>query len=91
MKPSFRKAGNPASHTSTLAALLLSATALAGCATTQKPPEISYDDAAPAVQTADPDPTLGIFYDSKTSEVTRLVAFGINTKPAANTKSRRGK
>lgn len=54
MKPSFRKAGNPASHTSTLAALLLSATALAGCATTQKPPEISYDDATPAVQTVDP-------------------------------------
>ncbi len=54
MKPSFRKAGNPASRTSTLGALLLSATALAGCATTQKPPEISYDDAAPAVQTADP-------------------------------------
>ncbi len=54
MKPSFRKAGNPASRTSTLAALLLSAIALAGCATTQKPPEISYDDATPAVQTADP-------------------------------------
>lgn len=54
MKPSFRKAGNPASHTSALAALLLSATALAGCATTQKPPEISYDDATPAVQTVDP-------------------------------------
>ncbi len=54
MKPSFRKAGNPASRTSILAALLLSATALAGCATMQKPPEISYDDAAPAVQTADP-------------------------------------
>ncbi len=54
MKPSFRKAGNPASRTSTLAALLLSATALAGCATTQKPPEISYDDATPAVQMADP-------------------------------------
>jgi len=54
MKPSFRKAGNPASRTSTLAVLLLSATALAGCATTHKPPEISYDDAAPAVQTADP-------------------------------------
>jgi len=54
MKPSFRKAGNPASHTSTLAALLLSATALAGCATTQRPPEISYDDATPAVQTVDP-------------------------------------
>ncbi len=54
MKPSFRKAGNPAFRTSTLAVLLLSATALAGCATTQKPPEISYDDAARAVQTADP-------------------------------------
>jgi P-type conjugative transfer protein TrbG len=54
MKPSFRKAGNPASQTSTLAALLLSVTALAGCATTQKPPEISYDDATPAVQTVDP-------------------------------------
>lgn len=54
MKPSFRKAGNPASHTSTLAALLLSATVLAGCATTQKPPEISYDDATPAIQTVDP-------------------------------------
>lgn len=54
MKPSFRKAGNPAFRTSTLAALLLSITALTGCAATQKPPEISYDDAAPAVQTADP-------------------------------------
>ena len=37
-----------------LAFLLLSATALAGCATAQKPPEIAYDDAAPAVQTVDP-------------------------------------
>ncbi|MEW6437827.1 MAG: P-type conjugative transfer protein TrbG [Pseudomonadota bacterium] len=54
MKPSFRKAGNPACRTSTFAALLLSATTLAGCATAQKPPEISYDDAAPAVQTVDP-------------------------------------
>lgn len=44
-KSAFRKAG--------LAVLLLSATALAGCATTQKPPEIAYDDAAPAVQTVD--------------------------------------
>lgn len=44
-----------------------------------------------AVKKADPDPTIGIFYDSKTSEVTRLVAFGINAKPAANAKSRSGK
>jgi type IV secretion system protein VirB9 len=43
---SLRKAG--------FALLLLSATALAGCATMQKPPEIAYDDAAPAVQTVDP-------------------------------------
>lgn len=54
MKPSFLKAGNPASRTSTFAALLISASALAGCATTQRPPEISYDDAAPATLQADP-------------------------------------
>ncbi|WP_244626687.1 P-type conjugative transfer protein TrbG [Bradyrhizobium ivorense] len=52
--PIFRKAGEPAFRTHTLAVLLLSATALAGCATTQKPPEISYDDAPAAVQTVDP-------------------------------------
>lgn len=44
-----------------------------------------------AVQKADPDPTLGIFYDGKTSEITRMVAFGAVNKAAANTKSRRGK
>ena len=44
-----------------------------------------------AVQKVNPDPTLGIFYDSKTSEVTRLVAFGLGNKPAATTKNRRGK
>ncbi|KPL50846.1 conjugal transfer protein TrbG [Prosthecomicrobium hirschii] len=33
---------------------ILAVLALAGCATAQKPPEISYDDAMPAVQTADP-------------------------------------
>ena len=58
MKPSFRKAGSPASHnsaipalrTSALPILMLATTALAGCATTNPPPEISYDNAAPAVQ-----------------------------------------
>jgi type IV secretory pathway VirB9-like protein len=62
MKPYYRKAGHPASHTSTpttkstpaFAALLLCATALAGCATALKPPEISYDEAAPATLSADP-------------------------------------
>ena len=38
-----------------LPALLISASALAGCANLHKPPEISYDDdAQPAVQLADP-------------------------------------
>lgn len=62
MKPSFRKAGNPASHVLVFSALrgyalpfaLLATSALAGCATTTPPPEISYDNAAPAVQTVDP-------------------------------------
>ena len=44
--PVFRKAGMPL--------LLLGASALAGCATHTPPPEISYDNAAPAVQAADP-------------------------------------
>src|SRR3546814_17969159 len=58
----FRKAGMPASRIQacahprigTLPVILLATTALAGCATTHKPPEISYDNAAPAVQTVDP-------------------------------------
>lgn len=62
MKPYFRKAGNPASHISAIPALrrgalpllMLATSALAGCATSTPPPEISYDNAAPAVQTAEP-------------------------------------
>lgn len=62
MKPHFRKAGNPASHNSAFPAvrrgafplLMLATSALAGCATSTPPPEISYDAAAPAVQTVDP-------------------------------------
>ncbi|MCF8481886.1 MAG: P-type conjugative transfer protein TrbG [Rhodospirillum sp.] len=62
MKPSFRKAGSPALHISAIPALrrgalpilLVATSALAGCATTNPPPEISYDNAAPAVQTVDP-------------------------------------
>lgn len=37
-----------------LTTLLLSATALAGCTSHRKPPEISYDNAAPAVENVDP-------------------------------------
>ena len=54
MTPTFRTAGKPAFRNASLAALLLSASALAGCAGHIPPPEISYDDAAPAVQTVDP-------------------------------------
>lgn len=54
MKPSFRKAGNPAFHDSAIAVLLLCTSALAGCATMNKPPEISYDDAVPAALGAEP-------------------------------------
>jgi len=54
MTPTFRKAGRPAFRNASFAALLLSASTLAGCATMHKPPEISYDDAAPAVLKTDP-------------------------------------
>ncbi|MBZ9937006.1 P-type conjugative transfer protein TrbG [Mesorhizobium sp. BR1-1-16] len=52
--PPMRKAGKPAFRKAAFTVLLLSATALAGCATTRKPPEIAYDDAAPALQIVDP-------------------------------------
>jgi len=54
MTPTFRKIGRSAFRKSAFPALLICTTALAGCATTTPPPEISYDDAAPAVQTVDP-------------------------------------
>jgi type IV secretion system protein VirB9 len=44
--PAFRKSGLPL--------FLLCTSALAGCATVQKPPEISYDNPVAAVQSADP-------------------------------------
>jgi len=54
MTPAFRTAGKPALRKSAFALLLLGTSALAGCATNTPPPEISYDNAAPAVQTVDP-------------------------------------
>lgn len=47
MTPPLRKAGNTGFRSPAMAALLLSASALAGCATAQKPPEISYDADVP--------------------------------------------
>jgi len=41
-------------HSLALAAILMSATALVGCASKYRPPEIDYDDAAPAALTSDP-------------------------------------
>lgn len=54
MTPTFRAAGRPAFRKSAFSALLVCTSALAGCATAHKPPEISYDDAVPAVQAVDP-------------------------------------
>ena len=62
MTPTFRKAGRPAFlnravpgfRKSGLPLFLLCTSALAGCAGHTPPPEISYDDAAPAVIAADP-------------------------------------
>jgi type IV secretion system protein VirB9 len=89
MKSSFRKAGNPASHTCASPALskaavsfiLFATTALAGCATTQKPPEISYDDAAPAVQTVDPPAPVTVV------ELPRPLPLPGQMKPVETTRS----
>ena len=56
MKPlSFRNPALPIFRRSAIPALLLSASALAGCAHLTKPPEIALDDvAAPAVLQVDP-------------------------------------
>jgi type IV secretion system protein TrbG len=89
MKSSFHKAGNPASHTYVSPALckaavsfiLFATTALAGCATTQKPPEISYDDAAPAVQTVDPPAPVTVV------ELPRPLPLPGQMKPVETTRS----
>jgi len=59
MIPALRKAapwsaGHPAFRKSAFTAVLICTAALGGCATTTPPPNIAYDDAAPAVQTVDP-------------------------------------
>lgn len=47
MNTSFRRSGFPAFRKSAFAAVLLSATILAGCATAPRPPQISYDSSVP--------------------------------------------
>ncbi|MPZ37113.1 MAG: P-type conjugative transfer protein TrbG [Rhizobiales bacterium] len=46
-RPTIRKGGKPSFCKSAIAALLLSGTMLSGCATPQKPPQISYDADVP--------------------------------------------
>ncbi|MER9333967.1 P-type conjugative transfer protein TrbG [Mesorhizobium sp. M0293] len=55
--PAFRKMAFPA--------FLLCTSVLTGCATRQKPPEISYDDPVPAVQSVDPPPPVKVVELSK--------------------------
>jgi len=89
MKSSFRKAENPGSHAYTspilcqaaLSLFLLATTALAGCATTRKPPEISYDDTAPAVQTVDPPAPVTVV------ELPRPLPLPGQLKPVETTRS----
>jgi type IV secretion system protein VirB9 len=47
--PAFGKSGHTALRKAAILAALLATAALAGCATERKPPEISYDNAVPAV------------------------------------------
>ncbi|ODT06508.1 MAG: P-type conjugative transfer protein TrbG [Mesorhizobium sp. SCN 65-20] len=49
----FRRSGDTLFRKTAILSVMLATTALAGCATMKKPPEISYDDAAPAVQTVE--------------------------------------
>ena len=54
MRDHLRRSASRGFRLSGSALLLISGLALAGCATHTPPPEISYDNAAPAVQTVDP-------------------------------------
>ncbi|WP_442896256.1 P-type conjugative transfer protein TrbG [Bosea sp. MMO-172] len=53
-RPAFFNPAKPAFRRAALALALLSSTHLAGCASMNKPPEISYDDPVAAMQLADP-------------------------------------
>jgi type IV secretion system protein VirB9 len=91
IRPSHLVAGHPAARNhafpplrkSGLPLLLLYASALAGCATPQKPPEISYDDAAPAVLAADPPKPVQVVELPKVLPLpSQLKPVGKDGKPA---------
>jgi P-type conjugative transfer protein TrbG len=72
--PAFRKMAFPA--------FLLCTSALAGCATRQKPPEISYDDPVPAVQAVDPPLPVKVVELSRPLPLPgQLKPVGKDTKP----------
>ncbi|MER9753944.1 P-type conjugative transfer protein TrbG [Mesorhizobium sp. M0166] len=64
-RPAFVIRAMPAFRRTAFPALLLLTSALAGCASRQKPPEISYDDPVPAVQAFDPPPPVKVVELSK--------------------------
>ncbi|MFB9948866.1 P-type conjugative transfer protein TrbG [Rhizobium puerariae] len=67
-----------------LAATLASVTALAGCAKKYIPPEIDYDDAAPAIRTTDPIPPV------KVVEVPKTLPLPGQLKPVDGSKAQAG-
>ncbi|MFH1604569.1 MAG: P-type conjugative transfer protein TrbG [Pseudomonadota bacterium] len=87
MTPALRKAApwsavRPAFRKVSLAALLLSASALAGCAGHIPPPDIDYDNAAPAVQAADPPKPVQVVELPKPLPLpSQLKAVGKDGKP----------
>ncbi|MBN9054380.1 MAG: TrbG/VirB9 family P-type conjugative transfer protein, partial [Rhizobiales bacterium] len=78
-------------RTSGLVVLLVSATALAGCAKKYIPPQIDYDDAAPAVRTSDPVGPVKVVEVPKTLPLPgqlKPVDGGKNTVEATDPKQR---
>jgi type IV secretion system protein TrbG len=87
MLPSFCKADITASIGTTFrrlasAALVVSGFALAGCATTFKPPDISYDEAAPAMLAGDPPKPVEVV------EIPKLLPLPGQLKPVPGSKPR---
>ena len=78
---SNRKGGITAFRKSGLAALLLSASALGGCAHNFIPPQINYDDAQPAKLVTDPPPPVDIV------ELPKLLPLPGQLKPLTHEKS----
>ena len=80
--PDFRFGGSLVFRKSGLPFLLLCTSALAGCATFEKPPEISYDDAAPAMQASDlPAPVKVVELPKPLPLPGQLKRVGKNGKP----------